>query len=149
MCAKLQDTITWVILSKNKCWINICPLNNHYITISIYTFQDTVCYLFLWTTFMFTSTSSKHYSLIPHTHFGPQTWPVRSLDLAPLNYFLWGHMKNMVYWQIIAVNRRKWAAIPAVHWLHKVKRLNYQKKTKFSFEICKIVHAGCWSHSEH
>jgi hypothetical protein len=39
----------------------------------------------------------KHDS--PHAHFGPSARPVRSIDLFPLECFLWGHRKDMVYWQ--------------------------------------------------
>lgn len=28
---------------------------------------------------------------------GPQAWPPRSPDLNPLDYFLWGHLKSLVY----------------------------------------------------
>ena len=28
---------------------------------------------------------------------GPIAWPARSPDLTPLDYFLWGHMKSLVY----------------------------------------------------
>jgi hypothetical protein len=28
---------------------------------------------------------------------GPINWPARSPDLTPLDYFLWGYMKNYVY----------------------------------------------------
>lgn len=28
---------------------------------------------------------------------GPMEWPARSPDLTPLDFFLWGHLKNMVY----------------------------------------------------
>ena len=31
--------------------------------------------------------------------FGPEVWPARSPDLTPLDYILWGHMKDTVYWQ--------------------------------------------------
>ena len=27
----------------------------------------------------------------------PITWPAHSPDLTPLDYFLWGHMKSLVY----------------------------------------------------
>lgn len=30
---------------------------------------------------------------------GPVRWPPRSPDLNPLDYFLWGHLKNIVYEQ--------------------------------------------------
>jgi len=28
---------------------------------------------------------------------GPVTWPPKSPDLTPLDYYLWGHMKTLVY----------------------------------------------------
>ena len=28
---------------------------------------------------------------------GPRHWPPRSPDLNPLDFFLWGHVKNVVY----------------------------------------------------
>ena len=28
---------------------------------------------------------------------GPLAWPQRSSDLTPLDYYLWGHMKTLVY----------------------------------------------------
>ncbi|KYN29267.1 hypothetical protein ALC57_01390, partial [Trachymyrmex cornetzi] len=28
---------------------------------------------------------------------GTQPWPLRSPDLNPLDYFLWGHLKSLVY----------------------------------------------------
>ena len=30
-------------------------------------------------------------------HGGPVAWPPRSPDLTPLDYYLWGHMKTVVY----------------------------------------------------
>ncbi|GFS66010.1 uncharacterized protein TNCV_2510311 [Trichonephila clavipes] len=29
--------------------------------------------------------------------FGPVNWPPRSCDLTPLDYFLWGYIKSLVY----------------------------------------------------
>ncbi|GFV75892.1 uncharacterized protein TNCV_1454891 [Trichonephila clavipes] len=31
------------------------------------------------------------------TRFGPENWPPRSCDLTPLDYFLWGYVKSLVY----------------------------------------------------
>ncbi|GFX55712.1 DUF4817 domain-containing protein [Trichonephila clavipes] len=31
------------------------------------------------------------------SHFGPVNWPPRSCDLTPLDYFLWGYIKSLVY----------------------------------------------------
>ena len=28
---------------------------------------------------------------------GPQAWPPRSPDLNPLDFYLWGHLKSLVY----------------------------------------------------
>ena len=28
---------------------------------------------------------------------GPVAWPLRSPDLTPLDYYLWGHMRTLVY----------------------------------------------------
>ena len=28
---------------------------------------------------------------------GPVEWPPRSCDLTPLDFFLWGHIKSLVY----------------------------------------------------
>ncbi|GFX80262.1 uncharacterized protein TNCV_2642781 [Trichonephila clavipes] len=31
------------------------------------------------------------------SHFGPVNWLPRSCDLTPLDYFLWGYVKSLVY----------------------------------------------------
>ncbi|GFV53507.1 putative transposable element [Trichonephila clavipes] len=31
------------------------------------------------------------------SRFGPVNWPPRSFDLTPLDYFLWGYVKSLVY----------------------------------------------------
>ncbi|GFU80075.1 transposable element Tc3 transposase [Trichonephila clavipes] len=31
------------------------------------------------------------------SHFGSVNWPPRSCDLPPLDYFLWGYVKSLVY----------------------------------------------------
>ncbi|GFU09688.1 uncharacterized protein TNCV_5027241 [Trichonephila clavipes] len=31
------------------------------------------------------------------SRFGPVNWPPRSCDLTPLDYFLWGYVKSVVY----------------------------------------------------
>jgi hypothetical protein len=31
----------------------------------------------------------------------PLNWPARSPDLTPLDYFLWGHMQNYVYRELV------------------------------------------------
>ncbi|GFW25566.1 hypothetical protein TNCV_1308271 [Trichonephila clavipes] len=50
------------------------------------------------------SHSSCHIDLLKDTfgdrlisRFGPVNWPPRSCDLTPLDYFLWGYVKSLVY----------------------------------------------------
>ena len=31
------------------------------------------------------------------SRFGPVSWPPRSCDITPLDYFLWGYVKSLVY----------------------------------------------------
>ncbi|GFU80096.1 uncharacterized protein TNCV_579761 [Trichonephila clavipes] len=31
------------------------------------------------------------------SRFGPANWPLRSCDSTPLDYFLWGYVKSLVY----------------------------------------------------
>ncbi|GFU01360.1 uncharacterized protein TNCV_3538631 [Trichonephila clavipes] len=31
------------------------------------------------------------------SRFGPVNWPLRSCDLTPLDYFLWGYVRSLVY----------------------------------------------------
>ncbi|GFU09823.1 hypothetical protein TNCV_1292131 [Trichonephila clavipes] len=31
------------------------------------------------------------------SRFGPVNWPPRSCDLTPLDYFLWGYVKSLVF----------------------------------------------------
>ncbi|GFS58695.1 uncharacterized protein TNCV_4518421 [Trichonephila clavipes] len=33
----------------------------------------------------------------PISRFGHVNWPLRSCDLTPLDYFLWGYVKSLVY----------------------------------------------------
>ncbi|GFW00431.1 uncharacterized protein TNCV_692701 [Trichonephila clavipes] len=31
------------------------------------------------------------------SRFGPENWPPRSCDLTPLEFFLWGYVKSLIY----------------------------------------------------
>ncbi|GFX99449.1 DUF4817 domain-containing protein [Trichonephila clavipes] len=35
--------------------------------------------------------------VISRNLFGPVNWPPRSCDLTPLDYFMWGYVKSLVY----------------------------------------------------
>ncbi|GFW82044.1 putative LOC100569746 [Trichonephila clavipes] len=39
----------------------------------------------------------RHVWCPPNFTFGPVNWPPRSYDLTPLDYFLWGYVKSLVY----------------------------------------------------
>lgn len=80
----------------------------------------------------------RHY---PHCCTGfhvPRTWPTRTLDLTPIYYFLWAHMKNMGYRQI---RRQKnycsdWRPLTA-HWERKA---NLWEGQQIVFERSIFVH---------
>jgi len=50
---------------------------------------------------------------------GPIAWPLRSPDLTPLDYYLWGHMRTLVYETKVnsraALRHRIFAAAEHVH----------------------------------
>jgi len=66
---------------------------------NIQIFQDTVRYQLLHHSYV-TPTCGKCYSLIPCTGFGQQAWPVKSLGIMLLDYFLCRQMTGTVYQQI-------------------------------------------------
>ena len=52
-------------------------------------------------------------------HGGPLAWPLRSPDFTPLDYYLWGHMKTLVYKTKVesraALRKRIFAAAEHIH----------------------------------
>jgi hypothetical protein len=40
-------------------------------------------------------------------------WPPRSPDLTPANFYLWGHLKNTVYWKRVKTLDELWRLIQA------------------------------------
>lgn len=89
---RLMLDTTW---SEKKSCINICLIINYYIVTSTFHFSRFFMVWAVWTSFRLTPTSGKSYTLVCHTHFGPQAWAVMSLDLIPLDWFLLGHMKDI------------------------------------------------------
>ena len=45
---------------------------------------------------------------------GPVAWPPRSPDLTPIDYYIWGHMKTLVYEKKVDSRRELRARILAV-----------------------------------
>ncbi|GFU93342.1 uncharacterized protein TNCV_1860721 [Trichonephila clavipes] len=68
------------------------------------------------------------------SRFGPVNWPPKSCDLTPLDYFLWGYVKSLVYadkpqtLDHLEDNIRR--VIADIHWCAKIKdeveKLAYQ-----------------------
>ncbi|GFV63356.1 putative DD41D transposase [Trichonephila clavipes] len=70
------------------------------------------------------------------SRFGPVNWPPRSCDLTPLDYFLWGYVKSLVYadkpqtqchkWlsTLIGPRRGAWIRIPEKVWMFIVQLMH-------------------------
>ncbi|GFX80013.1 mariner Mos1 transposase [Trichonephila clavipes] len=71
----------------------IAELNNHDVQ-ELWLQQDgATCHTARATIDLLKDTFGDH----PISRFGPVNWPPRSCDLTPLDYFLWGYVKSLVY----------------------------------------------------
>ncbi|GFW14862.1 putative transposable element [Trichonephila clavipes] len=68
-------------------------LNNHNVQELWFQQDGAACHTARATIDLFEDTFGDH--LI--SRFGPGNWPPRSCDLTPLDYFLWGYVKSLVY----------------------------------------------------
>ncbi|GFW65087.1 putative transposable element [Trichonephila clavipes] len=92
------------------------------------------------------------------SRFGPVNWPPRSCDLTPLDYFLWGYVKSLVYadkpqtLDHLEDNIRRVIADIRPHMLEKVienwtSRLDYIRDSHGSpmpeiiFKICQVIYS--------
>ncbi|GFV26300.1 DUF4817 domain-containing protein [Trichonephila clavipes] len=71
----------------------ILELNNHDVQELCLQQDSATCHTARATIDLFKDTFSDR--LI--SRFGPVNWPPRSCDLTPIDYFLWGHVKPLVY----------------------------------------------------
>ncbi|GFU99584.1 uncharacterized protein TNCV_4083051 [Trichonephila clavipes] len=71
----------------------IPELNNHYVQELWFQQDGATCHTARATIYLLKDTFSDR--LI--SRFGPVNWPPRSCDLTPLDYFLWGYVKSLVY----------------------------------------------------
>ncbi|GFT05681.1 putative DD41D transposase [Trichonephila clavipes] len=71
----------------------ILELNNHDVQELWFQQDGATCHTARATIDLLKDTSSDH--LI--SRFGPVNWPPRSCDLTPIDYFLWGYVKSLVY----------------------------------------------------
>ncbi|GFY20006.1 uncharacterized protein TNCV_2146991 [Trichonephila clavipes] len=71
----------------------ISELNNHYVQELWFQQDGETCHTARATIDLLKDTFGDH--LI--SRFGPVNWPPRSCDLTPLDYFLWGYVKSLVY----------------------------------------------------
>ncbi|GFT96219.1 uncharacterized protein TNCV_3906651 [Trichonephila clavipes] len=92
------------------------------------------------------------------SRFGPVNWPPRSCDLTPLDYFLWGYVKSLVYadkpqtLDHLEDNIRRVIADIRPQMLEKVienwtSRLDYIRASRGShmpeiiFKICQVIYS--------
>ncbi|GFX20089.1 histone-lysine N-methyltransferase SETMAR [Trichonephila clavipes] len=92
------------------------------------------------------------------SRFGPVNWPPRSCDLTPLDYFLWGYVKSLVYAEKpqtldhLEDNIRRVIADIRPQMLEKVienwtSRLDYIRASRGSpmpeiiFKICQVIYS--------
>ncbi|GFU27122.1 DUF4817 domain-containing protein [Trichonephila clavipes] len=71
----------------------IPELNNHDVQELWFQQDGATCHIARATIDLLKDTFGDH--LI--SRFGPVNWPPRSCDLTPLDYFLWGYVKSLVY----------------------------------------------------
>ncbi|GFY20993.1 uncharacterized protein TNCV_3990371 [Trichonephila clavipes] len=90
------------------------------------------------------------------SRFGPVNWPPRSCDLTPLDYFLWGYVKSLVYAdkpqtldhlednirRVIADIRPKMLEKVIENWM---SRLDYIRASRGS----RISHSGTYAGDRH
>ena len=77
---------------------------------------------------------------------GPVAWPPRSPDLTPLDYYLWGHMKTLVYEPKVesraALRDRIFAAAEHIDLILRV--LDYIVTVSFGYILyCVFFHLYC------
>ncbi|GFU83473.1 transposable element Tc3 transposase [Trichonephila clavipes] len=92
------------------------------------------------------------------SRFGPVNWPPRSCDLTPLDYFLWGYVKSLVYadkpqtLDHLEDNIRRFIAYIRPQMLENVienwtSRLDYIRASRGSpmpeiiFKICQVIYS--------
>ncbi|GFV50600.1 putative transposable element [Trichonephila clavipes] len=71
----------------------IPELNNHHVQELWFQQDGATCHTARATIDLLKDTFGDH--LI--SSFGPVNWPPRSCDLTPLDFFLWGYVKSLVY----------------------------------------------------
>ncbi|GFV85653.1 transposable element Tc3 transposase [Trichonephila clavipes] len=71
----------------------IPELNNHDVQELWFQQDDAICHTARATFDLLKDTFGDR----PISRFGPVNWPPRSYDLTPLDYFLWGYVKSLVY----------------------------------------------------
>ncbi|GFT18276.1 uncharacterized protein TNCV_710831 [Trichonephila clavipes] len=89
-------TLQSMVISRYRAMITnffIPELNNHDVQELWFQQDGATCHTARATIDLLKDTFGDH--LI--SRFGPVNWPPRSCDLTPLDYFLWGYVKSLVY----------------------------------------------------
>jgi transposase len=78
---------------------------------------------------------------------GPIEWPARSPDLTPLDYFLWGHLKNKVFVTIPAdLNELRGRIIEECASINQEMLQNVIDKFYYNLAHCQTVGGGHFQH---
>jgi hypothetical protein len=75
---------------------------------------------------------------------GPIAWPPRSPDLTSLDYFLWGHLKTVVYSsKPRSFDKLKVRITNAIHEISEQQLRNVFNELQYRFERCVLNDGGC------
>jgi hypothetical protein len=70
-------------------------------------------------------------------------WPSRSPDLTPLDFFLWGYVKNIVYQEKIADLRTlRHHITEAVATVTEVMLVNTWREIEYRFDVCQATNGA-------
>lgn len=74
---------------------------------------------------------------------GPLAWPPRSPDLTPLDFFLWGHVKNIVYSEKIRdIAHLRERIVEAVASVTPDMLLNTWKETEYRLDVARATNGA-------
>jgi hypothetical protein len=74
---------------------------------------------------------------------GPIAWPPRSPDLTSLDYFLWGHLKTVVYSsKPLSLDKLKIRITNAIHEISEQQQRNVLYELEYWFERCVLSDGG-------
>lgn len=74
---------------------------------------------------------------------GPIAWPPRSPDLTPLDFFFWGHIKNVVYSEKIRdINHLRERIVTAVGTVTPDMLVNTWREFEYRLDVCRATNGS-------